>query len=35
MIKPNLIEARKLARDYKTIPVSRTRLADVRTPIAL
>jgi len=33
MIKPNLIEARKLARDYKTIPVSRTLLADVRTPI--
>ena len=33
MIKPNLIEARKLARDYKAIPVSRTLLADVRTPI--
>lgn len=33
MVKPNLIEARKLSRDYKAIPVSRTLLADVRTPI--
>jgi len=33
MVKPNLIEARKLARDYKAIPVSRTLLADIRTPI--
>jgi anthranilate synthase component I len=33
MFKPNLAEVRELAQAYKTIPVSRTLLADTRTPI--
>ncbi|MDD2235117.1 MAG: anthranilate synthase component I [Desulfitobacteriaceae bacterium] len=33
MYRPTLSEARKLASEYKTIPVSREILSDVRTPI--
>ena len=33
MFKPNLDEVRALSKNYKTIPISRTLYADIRTPI--
>ena len=33
MVKPSLDEARELSRGYKSIPVSMTLYADIRTPI--